>query len=122
MNNKKEAFLEFLNQLMEASPDIVENMSDDAKIYLEVFKKTNEQKDKPLFTDNGKNILLFLQDHADIKMYKAKNIAEELGISSRTVSGAMRKLVIDGFVEKIGSNPVIYSITQKGKEIQIEGE
>jgi predicted transcriptional regulator len=40
-------------------------------------------------------------------------------INSRTVSGAMRKLVTDGFVEKIGENPVIYSITEKGKNIEI---
>ena len=28
----------------------------------------------------------------------------------------MRKLVTDGFVEKMGESPVLYSITEKGKE------
>jgi hypothetical protein len=35
------------------------------------------------------------------------------------VSGAMRKLVTDEFVEKVGQDPVIYTLTQKGKEIEI---
>jgi predicted transcriptional regulator len=53
-------------------------------------------------------------------MLRAKDIAEGLFINSRAVSGAMRKLVTDGFVEKLGENPVIYSITEKGKNIKIE--
>ena len=41
-------------------------------------------------------------------------------ISSRTVSGSIRKLVNDGFVEKVGQDPVIYSITEQGKNIKID--
>jgi DNA-binding PadR family transcriptional regulator len=41
-------------------------------------------------------------------------------MSSRTISGAMRKLVNDGFVEKIGKDPVIYTLTEKGKNYIIE--
>jgi hypothetical protein len=32
----------------------------------------------------------------------------------------MRKLVTDGFVEKVGQDPVIYSITENGKNINID--
>lgn len=53
-------------------------------------------------------------------MWKAKDIAEGLFVSSRTVSGSIRKLVTDGFVEKVSQDPVIYSITEKGKNINIE--
>ena len=49
----------------------------------------------------------------------AKDIAEGLFVSSRTVSGAMRKLVTDGYVEKVGQEPVVYAITEKGKNIEI---
>jgi predicted transcriptional regulator len=73
-----------------------------------------------LFTDNGKLILKFLQEHQETPMWKARDIAEGLFISSRAVSGAMRKLVTDGFVEKVGQDPVIYSITDNGKNIDIE--
>ena len=48
-----------------------------------------------------------------------RDIAEALFVSSRSVSGAMRKLVTDGFVEKIGQDPVMYSLTEKGKNIEI---
>lgn len=41
-------------------------------------------------------------------------IGESLGVGSRSVSGSMRKLVTDGYVEKSGSNPTVYKITNKG--------
>jgi predicted transcriptional regulator len=53
-------------------------------------------------------------------LWKARDIAEWLFISSRTVSGSMRKLVSDGFVEKVGSEPTIYSITELGKNVEIK--
>jgi predicted transcriptional regulator len=43
-----------------------------------------------------------------------------MGLGSRSVSGAMRKLVSDGFCEKIGQDPVVYTITEKGKKFIIE--
>jgi DNA-binding PadR family transcriptional regulator len=36
------------------------------------------------------------------------------------VSGAMRKLVTDGFVEKMSDEPVIYTLTEKGKNYKID--
>jgi predicted transcriptional regulator len=53
-------------------------------------------------------------------MWKARDIAEGLFINSRAVSGAMRKLVTDGYVEKIGQDPVVYSLTDNGKNIEID--
>jgi Mn-dependent DtxR family transcriptional regulator len=53
-------------------------------------------------------------------LLKAKDIAEGLGISARTVSGAMRKLVTDNYVEKISTDPIIYSLTEKGKSYKGE--
>ena len=54
-----------------------------------------------------------------MESWKARDIAEGLFISSRTVSGAIRKLVNDGFVEKNGKDPVVYTITEAGKTIEI---
>ena len=53
-------------------------------------------------------------------MMKAKEIAEGMFVGSRAVSGAMRKLVADGFVEKVGENPVMYALTDAGRNIKIE--
>ena len=45
---------------------------------------------------------------------------EGLFIGSRAVSGAMRKLCTDGYVEKIAQDPVVYALTENGKNIVIE--
>ena len=71
--------------------------------------------------ENGKLVLKYMQDTKDQynNLFKAKEIGEGLSISSRTASGAMRKLVTDGYVEKIGSDPVVYSITEKGISVDL---
>ena len=71
-------------------------------------------------SEKGKIIIKHLQEYQDIPMWKARDIAEGLFIAPRGVSGAMRKLVDDGFVEKVGQDPVVYALTEKGKNIIIE--
>ena len=118
---KKEKFIELVETGFKAiSIDINDPDTADAMAYWEAFKGKKEIE-KPEFTDNGKLILKYLQDHAtDIPMAKAKDIGEGLFVSSRVVSGAIRKLVTDGYVEKIGQDPVVYAITNKGKEVTFE--
>ena len=77
------------------------------------------EKEKPILTDNGKLILKHLQK-VNGENLKAKDIAEDLFVSSRMVAGAMRKLVSDGFVDKVGTEPSRYSLTAKGKQFIIE--
>ena len=111
----------FINTIQNAFFDVVDINEIDPDIisYWEVFK-SKEEKEKPLFTDNGKLILKYLQENKNIDSWKAKDIAEGLFISSRTVSGAIRKLVTDGYVEKIGQEPVVYTLTEYGKTINID--
>ena len=116
--SKKQEFVKYVNSLMIAAPGV--EMSEDARLYWTAFCGLDENGEKPLFTDNGKLILKFLQEHQETPMWTARDLAEGLFISSRAVSGAMRKLVTDGFVEKVGQDPVIYSITDNGKNIEIE--
>lgn len=115
---KKDEFVKYVEALIDATSEFPVEMSEDARIYWEAFKGKVEE-DKPLFTDNGKLILKHLQDNQDTPMWKARDIAEGLFISSRAVSGAMRKLVTDGYVEKVGQDPVIYTLTENGKNIEI---
>lgn len=75
--------------------------------------------EKPEVTEAGIAILEYLQE-SNTTNHKAKDIADGMGVSSRKVSGSIRKLVTDGFVEKVGQNPVIYSLSDKGKEFDIE--
>lgn len=116
----KQEFVNFVNALMEAAPEVTEKlMTKEIKSYLEVLSTTNDEK--PMFTDNGKVIINFMKQEVDNNtMWTAKKIAEELGIASRSVAGSMRKLCSDGFVDKVGKEPSIYTLTEKGKEIIID--
>ena len=111
--SKKDEFINYLNSIINE-----DDMNEEAKAYWKVFK-IKEEIEKAPFTDNGKLILQFLKDNQNIENWKAKDIAEGLFVSSRTVSGAIRKLVTEGYVEKLSENPVVYSLTEKGKNIEI---
>lgn len=93
-------------------------MTENVIAYLNLLKEVKDEK--PVLTQNGAPILKHLQEHQEVKMWKAKDLAEQIGITSRGVSGAMRKLVNDGFCEKMGNNPSVYVLTEKGKNFKIE--
>ena len=111
--SKKQKFIEWISENVN-----VEDMPDDVASYWNGFIITKE-KEKPAFTDNGKMILQYMQTAVGTH-FTSKEMAEALTASSRTVSGAMRKLVTDGYVEKVGADPVVYEITDKGKAIEWE--
>ena len=114
----KQEFIDFLNDLMAAAPDAVEtHMTDNVKAYIDTL--ISSKNDKPEITDSGKIILDYMQK-SDLPMFKAKDIADGLYISSRAVSGSLRKLVTDGFCEKVGTDPVVYTLTEKGKNYKID--
>ena len=116
--SKKSKFIECVEEalfskinLNDLDPDVVD--------YWNALKGATDTE-KPMFTDNGKLVMEYLQSLPEgTPAMKSKDIAEALFVSSRSVSGAMRKLVTDGFVEKIGDSPVLYLITEKGKNIEI---
>jgi DNA-binding MarR family transcriptional regulator len=111
---KREIFIE---ELDEALTEERISLSEDALIFYESLR-CGGGKGKTAFTDNGKLILQFMEDNVDNfnNLFKAKEIGEGIGITSRTASGAMRKLVSDGYVEKMGTSPSVYALTDKGKE------
>lgn len=115
--SKKQVFINEVQSLMNSVN--YEWQYEEAKAYWDALISQPEVE-KPMFTDNGKLILKYLQENQSVEHWKARDIGEGLFISSRTVSGAIRKLVTDGFVEKIGQDPVVYSLTEKGKTISIE--
>lgn len=117
--SKKREFVDYVEKLLNYVESMdAPKMSENAQRYWEAFKQY-EEVEKPLFTENGKLILQYMKDNLDTNLWKSKDIAEGLFISSRTVSGAIRKLVSDGFVDKVSQDPVIYTLTEKGKEIII---
>lgn len=110
---KKEKFIKDVENVMNKYPD---EFCEDAREYFEALKEVKSEN-KELITEKGKEILRTMRELD--KMVKAKDIADAMGISSRTVSGSLRKLSTDGFVEKIGKDPIIYALTDLGKEIEI---
>ena len=117
--SKKNEFINYVKALRVAAGDEVP-FSEDAQAYWGALCG-GADVEKPMFTDNGKLIMKYLQElPVGTPMMKAKEIAEGMFISSRAVSGAMRKLVTDGFVEKVGQDPVMYALTDAGRNIKIE--
>ncbi len=115
--SKKDKFIEEVTQLLQDAPESF--LSEDALDFWNGLQMGGSEK--PQFTDNGKLILQYIKNTKDQynNLFKAKEIGEGLGISSRTASGALRKLVTDGYVEKIGTSPVVYALTKAGEEVDI---
>jgi len=116
--SKKSKFIEFVNDNLMSKID-AESVDPDVIYYWQMLSGT-VQSNRPPLTDNGKMILKFLQEHSEVENWKAKDIAEIIGVSSRTVAGGARKLFDDGFIEKLGQEPTFYALTEKGKNIIIE--
>lgn len=118
MASKKETFIEEVKRAINKTGNAVEEwFSPDALDYWNGLQMCGDAK--PQFTENGQKVLVYMQENVDTynNLFKAKSIGEGMEISSRTVSGAMRKLVNDGYVEKVGENPTVYSLTTAGKEV-----
>ena len=113
MATKKEHFIEEISELIRCEPDL---LSTEALAYFEVLK-TEPAKKSVEITENGAKILKFMQENWEKhnNIFKATTIAEGLFTNGKSVSGSMRKLVSDGYVDKLGKDPVIYAITEKGK-------
>jgi len=113
----------FLNEVLALAGDAPEKVfSSDALDYWNALQEENKKTNQ--FTENGKLILDFLQKNKDVynNLFKAKDVGEGIGISSKTASGAMRKLVTDGYIEKVGTNPVIYTLTELGIKTNVNAE
>ena len=115
MNNARE-FIKFVDYLIAQCKEPVLMSPEVKEVY--DFILGMEDDEKPAFTEQGLQILEFIQNN-NSKNLKAKDIADGLMVSSRKVSGSMRKLVSDGYVNKFGTTPVVYTLTEKGKNFDI---
>lgn len=119
---EKEAFIKVVSGLFDNEDNDIAPTDEEydlANNYFLKLKNGGGDNGKPAFTEKGIVILKYLKENPDAVL-PAKKIAEELDLSSRTVSGAMKKLVSDGYVEKFEGEPKTYSITIKGREVEIE--
>ena len=95
-------------------------LSEGALAYFESLEAAPE-KEKAPFTENGARVLLWMQENYEHynNILKAKEIGDGLFCSSRTVSGAMRKLITDGYVSKTEGTPTCYSLTELGMSVTV---
>lgn len=119
MSNKEK----FISEIEEHLTEL--NLSKEAKDFFEELKTIKPSKAVDI-TENGCKILQFMQENMNAynNVFKAKEIAEGLFMPPRSVSGSMRKLVSDGYANKLGQDPVCYGLTEKGieKEFSIVDE
>lgn len=108
--NKYQVFLDYFDSL-----HLGQNLPKEVKEVLKIIKKQSlSEQEKPEITELGVQILKYMQDNSGGPL-TANAIARGLDTSSRKINGAIRKLVIDKFVEKFGRDPVKYELNEKGK-------
>ena len=121
---KKEAFIEIVEEIFNRPDIYTENYPDTYHLAEEFFEelKNNKIKNSGAMTENGQKILSWMQENINkmSNLFTSKEAAEALFTSGRSISGSMRKLVNDGYVEKTGKNPVQYSLTEVGKNYQFD--
>lgn len=80
-----------------------------------------KEKAQNTFTENGKKILICMQQNENkYKIFNSKQLGELLFMPPRSVSGAMKKLLNEGYCRKQATNPVTYELTTLGKETQFD--
>lgn len=116
---KREKFIEFVEHMMIQMNFSASELEEykEAIDFFASLKATTAEQEKPLFTEKGKIIFQFMKDNKETynNMFKAKDIGEKLAISSRGAAATIRKLITDGYVEKFGDEPVVYSLTTLGE-------
>lgn len=113
---------EFLEQHFNHTVENYEFTKDDMNVLIAMLRGGNGGS--KAFTENGLKILKCMKENYEkyINVFKAKEIGELLFMTPRSVSGSMKKLIADGYVEKVGANPVAYGLTNLGKECELDKE
>ena len=115
----REKFIEEIENSLHSEGGL--HLSPEARAYFEEFK--NDKASAGGMTEIGKAVLTWIFNAGPHgTFFSAKTIGEGLFTSSRAVSGAARKLITDGYLEKEGKNPVMYAITADGHNFLLGDE
>lgn len=106
---------EFLESLQEYSKNFNE---DQMRFYSTALMVAEQRK----LTDKGILILRFMQGNMEnySNLFKAQDIGCFINLAPRSVSGAMKKLITDGYISKQGQNPIYYQLTDLGKTVKLD--
>lgn len=82
---------------------------------IDYFEEMKAEKAATPLTENGQRVLDYIKENYQQfnNRFTAKEIADGMGISAKSVSGSMRKLVSDGYCSKQGKDPVTYSFCKE---------
>ena len=121
---KRDIFIQIVQTVIFDSGETFNFSDKELNDALEFFEELKNDKVKNFgaMTANGAKLLSWMQKNEEkmSNIFTSKEIAEALFTSGRSVAGSMRKLIKDGYVEKIGKDPVQYSLTEAGKSYQFE--
>lgn len=122
---KKEAFIKIIQKEIFDNDNVYgENYEQEFPLAMAFWNDfiSGKVKNSGAMTENGKKLLSWMQENVDTmsNLFTSKEAAEALFTSGRSIAGSMRKLVNDGYVEKIGKDPVQYSLTEAGKNYQFD--
>ncbi len=107
-DERKNVFIETVENLFNAYPM---NVPAEALEFFEDYKRGKSSNRKEI-TEKGIAIILALRENTE--WITAKALGEIMDVSGRSVSGSMKKLVEDGYVDKRAGTPSAYKITEKG--------
>ena len=113
-DKRKIVFIETVEALF-AKNDFDVFIPQEAIDFFEDYKKAKSESSQP-FTEKGIVVMEALSKVDD--WITATALGEMIGKNGRSVSGTMKKLIEDGYVEKKEGKPASYRITEFGKEIE----
>lgn len=122
---KREIFINLIQTEIFDRADIwTENYGEDYKTaaaFWEEFKNSKVAVNNKI-TENGKKVLLMMQELEEEmnNMFTSKELAEKLETSGRSVGGVLRKLANDGYISKEGKNPIYYSLSEVGRQLDLK--
>lgn len=115
----KEKFIRMIEQEVMKNEDLIESYNEDWNDIQSFWNEFTTKREKNGVTELGKSILAYMVENEEPQTSKA--IGQGMSVGSRTVSGAMRKLIALGLVKKEeNTNPICYSLTDFGKEYKGE--
>lgn len=119
-DKRKIIFIETVEKLFEMvkyneGKTIDFSIPEEALDFFEDYKKAKSESSQP-FTEKGIIVMEALYKVDD--WITATALGEMIGRNGRSVSGTMKKLIEDGYVEKREGKPASYRITEFGKEIE----
>ena len=114
--NKKEIFIQTIDDLIKDNPNA---FSKEAMEYWEEFKAEPASKN---ITEKGILILKYMANNKDLynNVFTSQLIGAGMQLTGRSVSGSMRKLVSEGYVNKLDAKPIAYQITEQGMQKALE--